>query len=127
HVRTRSDQLVRERGEPVQSAVSQTCFQHEVLPFDVAELTQPLAERLKDAAGGREIAHPEYFAHQLRLRGERRGEEPGDTSNERAAVHHSITLSARSRSAGGIVSPRALAVLRLMTRSNLVGCSTGRS
>ena len=40
---------------------------------------------------------------------------------------YSITLSARCRSDGGIVRPSAFAVLRLMTRSNFVGCSTGRS
>src|SRR5215831_16306396 len=52
---------------------------------------------------------------------------PVSTLNERPTLHYSITWSARARSEGGIVSPRALAVLRLMTRSNLVGCSTGRS
>jgi hypothetical protein len=41
--------------------------------------------------------------------------------------HHSITSSARARSDSGMVRPRALAVLRLITSSNLVGCSTGRS
>ena len=40
---------------------------------------------------------------------------------------HSITWSARCRSDGGIVRPRALAVLRLMTSSNLVACSIGKS
>jgi hypothetical protein len=40
---------------------------------------------------------------------------------------HSITSSARARSVGGIVRPRARAVLRLMTSSNLVGSCTGRS
>ena len=40
---------------------------------------------------------------------------------------HWITSSARNSSDGGIVRPRALAVLRLMTSSNLVGCSTGKS
>src|SRR5260370_14463625 len=35
--------------------------------------------------------------------------------------------SARSRKASGIVRPRTLAVVRLITRSNLVGCSIGRS
>ena len=40
---------------------------------------------------------------------------------------HSITSSARASSVGGISSPSASAVVRLMTRSNLVGCSTGRS
>ena len=38
-----------------------------------------------------------------------------------------ITSSAWKRSAGGIVTPRAFAVLRLMTNSNFTGRSTGRS
>src|SRR5262249_23371592 len=38
-----------------------------------------------------------------------------------------ITSSARRSREGGIVIPSALAVLRLMTSSNCVGCSTGRS
>jgi hypothetical protein len=38
-----------------------------------------------------------------------------------------ITSSARRRREGGIVIPSALAVLRLITSSNLVGCSTGSS
>ena len=40
---------------------------------------------------------------------------------------HRITSSAWKRSVGGMVRPRALAVLRLMTSSNFIGCSTGRS
>ena len=40
---------------------------------------------------------------------------------------YSMTRSARLRSDGGSVRPRALAVFRLITSSNLVGCSTGRS
>src|SRR5499427_9006707 len=40
---------------------------------------------------------------------------------------HSISSSAVASSDGGIVKPSALAVVRLMTRSNLVGCMTGRS
>src|SRR5215471_6395063 len=40
---------------------------------------------------------------------------------------HSMTSSARARSDGGIVRPRALAVLRLITSSNLLGCSIGTS
>jgi hypothetical protein len=35
---------------------------------------------------------------------------------------YSITSSARDNTAGGIVRPSALAVLRLMISSNLVGC-----
>src|SRR6478752_7469959 len=40
---------------------------------------------------------------------------------------HSITSSARASSDGGTVRLSALAVVRLMMRSNLVGCSTGMS
>jgi hypothetical protein len=40
---------------------------------------------------------------------------------------HSITTSARASRVGGTSRPRALAVCRLMTNSNLVDCKTGRS
>src|SRR5262245_7641766 len=41
--------------------------------------------------------------------------------------HHSITSSARASRLSGMVRPNALAVLRLSTRSYLVGACTGRS
>ena len=40
---------------------------------------------------------------------------------------HRITSSAWKRSVGGMVRPSASAVLRLITSSNFMGCSTGRS
>jgi hypothetical protein len=40
---------------------------------------------------------------------------------------YSITSSARISNEGGTVRPSALAVFMLITSSNLVGCSTGRS
>src|SRR5262245_52793430 len=40
---------------------------------------------------------------------------------------YSITSSARASRVSGRVRPSAFAVVRLMTRSNLVGCSTGTS
>src|SRR5262245_28523704 len=64
--------------------------------------------------------------HAARRRGcvAARGAKQGD---ELAAPNHSITSSARASSVGGISRPSALAVARLMTNSNLVGCITGRS
>ena len=50
----------------------------------------------------------------------------GREPTEYAALH-SITSSARASSVCGTVRPSALAVLRLMTSSNLVGACTGRS
>src|SRR6516162_3122125 len=50
--------------------------------------------------------------------------------DELAALHlraRSITSSARASSVGGTSRPRALAVLRLITSSYLVGACTGRS
>ncbi len=38
-----------------------------------------------------------------------------------------ITSSAWKRTVGGIVRPKAWAVLRLITSSNFIGCSTGKS
>src|SRR5215469_458605 len=40
---------------------------------------------------------------------------------------YSITSSARATKVGGIAMPTARAVFRLMTSSNLVGCTIGRS
>ena len=40
---------------------------------------------------------------------------------------YSITTSARESSVGGTVRPSVFAVLRLITKSNRVGCSIGRS
>src|SRR5262249_55975508 len=44
-----------------------------------------------------------------------------------SGAFHSITSSARASSVSGTARPSAFAVVKLMTRSNLVGCSTGMS
>jgi hypothetical protein len=62
-----------------------------------------------------------------RLRRERPRRRATDERDERSAPPHSITSSARASSVGGISRPSALAVCRLMTNSNFVDCSTGRS
>jgi hypothetical protein len=50
-----------------------------------------------------------------------------ERGTEAGAGGYWITWSAWRSSVCGMVSLRALAVLRLMTNSNLVGCSIGRS
>ena len=47
--------------------------------------------------------------------------------HSRRSRPYSMILSALIRSECGIVIPSAFAVLPLMTNSNFVGCSTGRS
>jgi hypothetical protein len=44
-----------------------------------------------------------------------------------AEIAHSITSSAKASSFAGISMPIVLAVLRLMTNSNFVGCKMGKS
>ena len=48
-------------------------------------------------------------------------------SMQRSEQYYSITSSAKASNIGGISNPSALAVFKLMTNSNRVGNSTGRS
>jgi hypothetical protein len=49
------------------------------------------------------------------------------SKQRRSTKGYSITSSARASSDGGTVRPSTLAVLRLTTISNFVGCRMGRS
>src|SRR5215467_2305750 len=55
-----------------------------------------------------------------------RGCSAAEQRDELAALHHSITSSARTINVIGTWSPIALAALRLRISSNFVGCSIGR-
>src|SRR5262249_38943433 len=68
--------------------------------------------------------HPLALLRACRERPRRRSAEKRD---ELAALHHSITSSDSASNLSGISRPSAFAVLRLITNSNLVGCSTGKS
>src|SRR5262249_19834592 len=100
--------------------------------FDPPELTQPLHKSSEPfASSGMGVRTQEADGPQtsglLRARRERpHRPRAAEKRNELAALH-SITLSARSTSPAGTSWPIAFAVLRLMTSSNRVGCSTGRS
>jgi hypothetical protein len=71
-----------------------------------------------------EVQLPRTVAHEHS--GER-GAEAAAAGVEFLWSGHSMTWSARASSDGGIVRPRALAVFMLITNSNFVGCSMGRS
>ncbi len=66
--------------------------------------------------------HSPLATHRMQFKG--RGYLSGEKTLE---LDYSITSSARASSVGGISSPRVLAVVRLIMRSNLVGCSIGMS
>src|SRR5262249_61794096 len=106
---------------------------YKILTFAKATLSQHRAERLiwdccrRVVEGRPQDAQSNEPVRLLRARGERpRGRCAAEQRDELAA-HHSITSSARASKVAGTSRRRALAVIRLMTRSNLVGCSTGIS
>src|SRR6202011_4826049 len=89
------------------------------------------------------ITHPTQPLCTLRVRRRRRltqhslpggllgltwaGLTPADRASFAGAFAYSITSSATESSAGGTVRPSILAVSALMTSSNLLACTTGRS
>src|SRR5262249_10473540 len=99
--------------------------------FGPPELAQPLHE----SGGPFALGHRRALAQKsdgrqlwrlLRARRERPRCRAAKQRDEGAAPH-SITSSARASSESGTVRPSALAVLRLITNSYLVGACTGRS
>src|SRR5262249_20144343 len=98
----------------------------DVLALDEACFRQALAERTRiDRPAGQEPHHRHHRL--LRARRERPRRRSAAEQRDERAPPHSITSSARASTLAGISMPSALAVLRLITSSNLVGCWTGRS
>src|SRR5262245_54356576 len=100
-----------------------------VLALEVAGFVEALAERggkgrIRCSGIGESDDRRRWL---LRPRRERPRRCRAAEERDEVAAHHSITSSARASSVGGMSSPSVLAVLRLMTSSNLVGCSTGMS
>src|SRR5262245_14813607 len=87
-----------------------------------------LGVRIVFGADARKYADAPYTVGLPRGRRERLGgRRPAEQRDELAALHHSMTSSARASSAGGTVRPSALAVLRFTESSSLPACCTGRS
>ena len=122
-------------GNRSMSPFGESVLDCDVASLDVPELAQPLAKCFSPSAVTRGRQRREVaYAGDLRLLGVRReqrreeGErQSGDDELTQSKILHSITSSARASTLGGIVSPSPFAVLRLITSSNFVGCSTGRS
>src|SRR6187455_1060500 len=80
--------------------------------------------RLGEADQGSNAAHPLAL---LCPRGKRPCRHRAAEKRDELAPSHSITSSATARSLSGTSIPSALAVLRLITKENFVGCTTGKS
>src|SRR5262249_32715917 len=90
---------------------------------DVARVQKPGAKLLGESAERKkDFSEISAYRNSITRRGNRR--HAAENGDELASLH-SITSSASSRSDSGIVRPSALAVVKLTTRSNLVGCSIG--
>src|SRR5262252_2770092 len=123
----RPQQIADQRGYRFDIITIMAKLVGDVAPFDVTEVAHPAHEFLAEwivARGSRpDVPDTRRLARLLRPRREwprrRRAAEQGDE----VAALHSITSSARASSVDGTSRPNALAVVRLMKRSNLVGCS----
>src|SRR5262249_16154143 len=126
-------EFIRQRRKTIHASFGAAIFHFEVTLLDVAEVAHP-QQKLAAQVDCYRIRRPGRFElatpHDFRLLRARR-ERPHDrcTSKQRqeVAALHSITSSARTSRAVGIVRTSALAVLRLMNSSTFVACCTGRS
>src|SRR6516225_5612975 len=106
-------------------------FDHDVLALDEACFLQALTEGGHEVHSVSERGVPQEPNHRhfwlLRVCRERPHRSRAAEERDELAAVHSITSSARASSVGGTSRPSALAVLRLITSSNRVGCTTGSS
>src|SRR5262245_2830926 len=105
-----------------------------ILPEIPTELPQTLQEGPQPELipgiirrGWQKHADPSHAFALLRPHRQRPRRRRAAEQRDEVAPLHSITSSARASSVGGMVRPSTLAVVRLMTSSNLDGCSTGIS
>src|SRR5262249_32737270 len=130
HGHLAAQQFTGHGRQPIVLVLCKPILDPQVVPLDIACLRQ--AESDCRSVGGscclRERAKKsdQRLLRLLRARRERPCGRAADQRDELAPLH-SITSSARAMNASEIASPIALAVLRLTTSSNLVGCSTGKS
>src|SRR5262249_6892207 len=120
------NQISRHRRQSVIVALRPTIFDQDILTFDVAEFTEPFAERgdVVSIRVGPCATQQADHRHRwlLRARRERPRSRRAAEQRDELAARHSITSSARPSRVGGTVTPRAFAVFWLITSSILVAC-----
>src|SRR5215472_386248 len=123
------NKLCRNLGEAFGASLCPAIDYFNCVPVYPTMFAQPFfkgGNRLYPQLLGHSSKKPDYRPLLLRPKWERPHSRTAKHRDE-LATSHSITSSARAISVDGIVRPRTLAVVRLRTRSNLVGCSTGMS
>src|SRR5262249_13965127 len=126
------DEVGRDLGEALVESFPPAILDRDVATVDPAEFTQSLHKCGGPFASGRTRALAQetdcrHFARLLRACCKRPRRRRAAHQRDELSLSHSIPSSARSRIAVRSSMPIVLAVLRLTTSSNFVGCSTGRS
>ena len=131
HGHLSANQIGRRARQSIDLALGPAVFDRHVLALDIAALLKALAERAQVVCkrDWRSAVEKPNHRHRrlLRARRERPRRRRAAEQRDELAPLHSITSSAIASSVGGISTPNAFAVARLMTSSNLVPSSTGRS
>jgi hypothetical protein len=126
-----SHQLRGQVGHALDHVVAVAELDHQVAALDIAKISKCGAHRAYVRRQARRLlcgepTDADDLRRALRRNGSRH-DGHGEEGKQKRAPSHSITSSARASSDGGTSRPRTLAVLRLMTNSNVVGNWTGRS
>src|SRR5262249_15185527 len=135
HVGCEGDDLGRVSAKAIGIALAPADVDEHVVADGPARLLHALNEcdqaglsfRVVGASVHQHADAPHSLARLLCTRRERPRRRRAASERNELAPPHSITSSARASSVSGTVRPSALAVLRLMTSSYLVGACTGRS
>src|SRR5262249_34938375 len=138
------EQLGDQPGQLFRPAIGRAPLDGNSLPVDVAQLAEALPESLPDRRGTRQTGRVGPYIGDARDPGrlllarpwrDLTARQQAQTGQGQAAlqesaaarVRHWMTSVAWWRTDGGMVSPSAWAVFRLTTKSNVAGCSIGRS
>jgi len=130
HVHTAANQIGCQRRQLIVVVLRPAELDRHVLAFDEGGPVQTATElghEMRGPLGRLTVEEPDYRHRRLlRARRERPRCRTAKKGDESAALH-SMTSSAIASIPGGMVTPSAFAVLRLITNLSLVGCMTGRS
>ena len=130
NVHVQLEQLPRQIDKPSSLCCSPSVNQDKVLALDVSKLPQSVLESINVRVWPGTPGQKPNADEPTRLLSPRRDRpcrrRAAEQRDELAATDHSITSSARASSVAGTSRPSALAVLRLIAISYLVGACTAR-